>query len=104
MERGIGMREITIGQEQSFESFPAEVKLGNELYYMVKEQETYRLLSRICPHAGGLVEVEDGEFVCPLHGWSFNLDTGACLNVPSMQMQGYAVVVRNGELIAVMEE
>lgn len=38
-----------------------------------------------CPHAGGPVglgEVAEGVVTCPLHGWAFDLRSGACLTAP----------------------
>ncbi|AJY73710.1 Rieske (2Fe-2S) protein [Paenibacillus beijingensis] len=96
------MEEITLGAVDAFTAFPAEVQLGNRLYFLLKKEEEYRLVSSICPHAGYTVEVEDGELVCPLHGWSFDTQTGACLNVPSKELAPYDVVVREGRLVALM--
>lgn len=98
------MEEITLGSENAFTAFPAEVKLGSRLYFLLKKGDEYRLVSSICPHAGYTVEVEDGELVCPLHGWSFDIHTGACLNVPTKELAPYDVIVREGRLIALMPE
>jgi anthranilate 1,2-dioxygenase ferredoxin subunit len=94
------MREVALGLENEMNALPKEIKIGRDYYYLVKEDDTYRLISRMCPHAGALVDAEDGEFVCFLHGWSFDARTGACLNVPGKRLEAYSVILRDGSLVA----
>lgn len=97
------MKEVVIGVESDFADLPAEIELERSYYYLIKDRDNnYRLVSRFCPHAGYLVEAEDGEFECPLHGWTFDLQTGACLNVPSRGLKLYDVILKEGELIALL--
>jgi NAD(P)H-dependent nitrite reductase small subunit len=54
-----------------------------------------------CPHrAGPLSEgyVEAFQLWCPLHGWSFDLRTGACLSQPGRDVRTYPVEVREGTI------
>jgi UDP-MurNAc hydroxylase len=45
------------------------------------------VVQRRCPHRNADLEafgeIQDGEFVCTLHGWRFDCDTGACITSPS---------------------
>lgn len=45
------------------------------------------IVQRRCPHRDADLEafgeIRDGEFVCTLHGWRFDCDTGACITSPS---------------------
>jgi UDP-MurNAc hydroxylase len=45
------------------------------------------VVQRRCPHRDADLEafgeIQDGEFVCTLHGWRFDCDTGACLTSPT---------------------
>ena len=53
-------------------------------------------LDNVCPHAGGplgLGDVEAGVVTCPLHGWQFDIRTGACLTVRGEAVPRYAVRV-----------
>ncbi|PYI51869.1 Rieske (2Fe-2S) protein [Paenibacillus flagellatus] len=95
------MNEIEIGPIDRYASLPAEVRLDRDRYYLV-DNDGYKLFSRVCPHAGAMVELEDGEFVCPMHGWTFEADTGRCHNVPSAKLASYEVVLRDGVLYALM--
>ncbi|MFC4779267.1 Rieske (2Fe-2S) protein [Paenibacillus sp. GCM10023252] len=94
--------EVVLGEVGAFGSFPAEVKIGHHSYYLAKDGEGFGLVSRVCPHAGYEVEIEDGEFYCPLHGWTFDLESGRCLNVPSTGLRRFEVIVREGQFIAMM--
>lgn len=96
------MAEIEFGAVQQFDAFPAELMIGGKPYFLMREDGLYSLLSRRCPHAGDTVELEDGELVCPMHGWTFEAGTGRCHNVPSARLASYPVEVRNGRLWALI--
>jgi len=54
-----------------------------------------------CPHQGGSLAdgFVDGEIVtCPLHGWEFDLRSGACMTVPGESSPRYAVMVEAGAI------
>ena len=49
-----------------------------------------------CPHQGGNLcdgFVEGDIVICPLHGWEFDLRSGACMTVPGESVARYAVTV-----------
>jgi len=56
-----------------------------------------------CPHRGGplgpgWVEAGKCTVACPLHGWEFDLKTGACLTVPARPVRAYPVRVVEGKV------
>lgn len=55
-----------------------------------------------CPHRGGPLfrgNIEPGPSVrCPLHGWNFDLASGACLNMPQAKINCFSVEVRDEEV------
>lgn len=56
-----------------------------------------------CPHRGGplgpgWVDVEQCKVACPLHGWEFDLRTGACLTVPARPVRSHPVRVVDGKV------
>jgi UDP-MurNAc hydroxylase len=56
-----------------------EIRIGD---YMVE---------RLCPHRQADLsvfgEIEDGEFVCTLHGWRFDLETGRCFTADDRKLR-----------------
>lgn len=55
----------------------------------------------ICPHRGAVLS--QGEFTndvvtCPLHGWRFNVKTGASCDIPGVKVAVLSVKVENGEI------
>ena len=55
-----------------------------------------------CPHQGGNLcdGVIEGDIVtCPLHGWEFDLRSGACMTVPGEAVPRYAVTVKDGAIL-----
>jgi NAD(P)H-dependent nitrite reductase small subunit len=52
-----------------------------------------------CPHVGGPLGAgfcEDGQVFCPLHGWAFDLKTGACKNNPGRPVKTYSTRIVDG--------
>ena len=60
-------------------------------------------IQNICPHEGGQLcngRIEGGEVVCPLHGYKFDLKTGACSTDPSLKVKVFRLVAQ-GEHVTV---
>jgi nitrite reductase (NADH) small subunit len=58
-------------------------------------------VSNRCPHRGASLAdgfLEAGKVFCPWHCFDFNLKTGACEMVPSLQVQPYEVKVEGDEV------
>ena len=63
----------------------AVFRCGNQLY----------ALQNRCPHADGSLAdgtVEGDEVICPLHGYRFNIRTGACVTDPALRAKPVALV------------
>lgn len=92
-----------IGQVADFASFPAQVKVGSEPYFIVEaprsgdEPQRYNLISAICPHAGGMVRPHKNELICPLHYWCFGLATGESTNIPGEQLECSPLEIVDGQ-------
>lgn len=55
----------------------------------------------LCPHRGGPLGaglLEGTKVVCPLHGWGFDVETGACDVRPDRPVQTYPTRVRDGQV------
>ncbi len=56
-------------------------------------------LDDTCPHRGASLSEgclsERGEVLCPLHGWPFDLGSGAYTDSPRIKVQTYEVLVRD---------
>ena len=56
-------------------------------------------IGNLCPHQGGSLcdgFVEGDIVTCPLHGWEFDLRSGACMTIPGESVPCYAVTVEDG--------
>ena len=54
-----------------------------------------------CPHQGGSLcdgWVEGEIVICPLHGWEFDMRTGACMTVPGESVPRYVATVEDGSI------
>lgn len=86
-----------IGTRSEWDSVHSKIvsAFGDEVA-VFKTNLGFRACQNLCPHAGGpLGEGEsDGKTVtCPLHGWQFDLATGACLTEPGNDIKVYQVDV-----------
>ena len=69
----------------------ALVRLGDDVH----------AVDNVCPHQGAPLSagrVEDGEIVCPLHGWRIRLADGRCRERPDCPHTTFAVRLEGGEL------
>lgn len=97
--------EVDLGLETSFKELPAPVSIGNDDFFLARDKQgVYRLLSDICPHSWGQIVRWDNCFMCPSHGWRFEMDEGICINGPRAQMYTFPVTVRAGRLYAAVPE
>jgi len=92
-----------IGKLESFTEFPAAVEVDHDSYFILQEQAEdtapiFRLVSALCPHAGGYVRPYEGELICPLHFWSFDTITGASTNVPGEALECQPLELIEGQL------
>lgn len=56
-------------------------------------------ISALCPHRMGPLAagyIEAGKVFCPMHGWDFDLKTGACGVRPERPVECYPVKVVDG--------
>jgi 3-phenylpropionate/trans-cinnamate dioxygenase ferredoxin subunit len=54
-----------------------------------------------CSHRGGPLGagvLEDGQVFCPMHGWAFDLRTGACHSNPARPVKSYPTRVVDGQV------
>ena len=83
------------------ESRGLTVRVGeHELALFNVGGEIYALDGR-CPHRGGSLGegmVENGSVFCPLHGWQFDVKTGACLDTPERPARCFPVRVVDGQI------
>ncbi|HTM10555.1 MAG TPA: Rieske 2Fe-2S domain-containing protein [Verrucomicrobiae bacterium] len=71
------------------------VRLDGEEIAVFKHRGQICALQNNCPHEGGQLSkgsIDGDEVVCPLHGYRFSLQTGACSNDPKMKARIFPVV------------
>lgn len=77
-----------------------ELDTGAELALFNVAGRLYAV-ENFCPHRGASLadgEICDHTVACALHGWQFDLRTGACLTEPESDIETYEVVVENGDI------
>ena len=75
------------------------VKVGEFEVALFKEGESIHAIGNVCPHRMAPLAhgwVENGKVYCPMHGWDFNLRTGACGVNPSKPVRRFDARVVDG--------
>jgi nitrite reductase/ring-hydroxylating ferredoxin subunit len=78
---------------------PTLATVGRREVFVYKKGAEVFALGNECPHQGGMLcdGWVEGEIVtCPLHGWEFDLRTGACMTVPGESVPRFRVSVEDG--------
>jgi len=66
-------------------------------FLISRDNEKYYLISRTCPHQGGLIINKGKKLVCPLHNWNFS-PTGECFN-STQNALSVELKIKNSHLI-----
>ena len=72
---------------------------GEEMAVFKSNGQLYGI-QNICPHEGGQLSngwIEGGEVVCPLHGYKFDLKTGACSTDPKLNVKVFKLVAQGDQ-------
>ncbi len=59
-------------------------------------------IDNTCKHAGGPLgegELDGGVVTCPLHGWQYDVRSGASTSPPGFKQQQYNVKVEGGSVL-----
>lgn len=79
----------------------ALVSVNGEQAVLYRKQDEILAIGNECPHEGGSLcdgWVEGEIAVCPLHGWEFDLRSGACMTVPGERVPRYQVSVEGDDV------
>jgi nitrite reductase/ring-hydroxylating ferredoxin subunit len=79
--------------------FIKKVKAGSKTVCLVSVDDKVYALGARCPHAGGDLTqgwCEEGKLICPVHRYSFNLETGRGSEGQNDYIESYPVEVKDG--------
>jgi nitrite reductase (NADH) small subunit len=74
---------------------------GEDVALFRRGEEVFAIGNQ-CPHQGGNLcdgVVEGDIVICPLHGWEFDLRSGACMTVPGESVTRYEVSIDDGAVL-----
>lgn len=67
------------------------------------DPDRFEIIDNTCPHAGGNLAagaVGARTITCPLHQWTFDLDTGYCVHTSRSFIRRYACKLEGGAVLA----
>lgn len=79
----------------------ALVTVNGQDVALFRRGEEVLAIGNDCPHQGAsLCEgwVEDDIVICPVHGWEFDMRSGACMTVPGENVPRYVATVEDGAI------
>lgn len=91
---------MDLGPVEAFSGEPIEVEHPEGRILVLRHEGTWHALDGDCPHRGGSLAdgwLEGGCVVCPIHEWSFELETGAARRGHG-RVAVHEVEVRSGRL------
>ena len=77
---------------------------GTEVAIYRLRDGTLRALAAVCPHRGGPLAdglIDERVVVCPLHGYTYDLSTGAELTADGEGVRTYAVATDDGNNVRI---
>lgn len=79
------------------------VEVQGKRIALIKRFGKIYALDNTCPHLGGSLgrgTLKANTVICPLHHWTFDLETGkAVMGVPDEKVATYEVRVENGKIL-----
>ena len=79
----------------------ALVTVDGEDVALFRQGDEVLAIGNECPHQGGSLSdglIEGDIVTCPVHGWEFDLRSGACMTIPGESVPRYAVTVEAGAI------
>jgi ferredoxin-nitrite reductase len=95
-----GPVQLAIRAEEIAEGSGKLLRARGEEMAVFKSNGQVYAIQNICPHEGGQLcngWVEGGEVVCPLHGYKFDLKTGACSTDPKLRVRVFRLVAQGDQ-------
>jgi NAD(P)H-dependent nitrite reductase small subunit len=79
-----------------------KVEVGGNEIAIFNFNGIFYAISDICPHRGAPLSegfLEAGKVFCPWHCFDFNLQTGECTTVPSLNVRTYEVKIEGDDVL-----
>jgi len=79
----------------------ALVTFNNEPVALFRRGDEICAIGNECAHKGGNLcdgRIEGDIVTCPLHGWEFDLRSGACMTIPGESVPRFEVSVEDGAI------
>lgn len=92
---------VEVAREEDVGDDLLEVLAGGRSVVLARRDGRIVAVDGVCPHAGGPLAdgvIDGATITCPTHGWTFDVDTGACHFDPDLRLGIWEVRVRDGRI------
>lgn len=87
--------ELHLGEGKTVEPVPGKP------IALLNNHGLFQAIDNTCPHRGGSLsdgQIKDNCIVCPLHQWTFSLETGANIRNPKIKLHVYPINLKGDEI------
>jgi nitrite reductase (NADH) small subunit len=94
--------KLTTTSELPPEGEAKEFELEGKTYCIAHTHEGCAAVDNVCAHHGGPLGqgvVDGNKIVCPWHGWSFDVNTGALVHNPSVRIPTYPLKIDGEDVL-----
>lgn len=93
------LAKIKVANLSDKNSCPKLIKIKKENYFLTfSELKGFTLFSSECPHMGGKVLLKEDCFICPVHFWKFDHQSGESLNIENQPLKQISLFEENDAL------
>ncbi len=88
-------------------NFIKQVKIDGKKICLIRQENKLYAIQNTCPHAGGILSggwCKEGNIVCPIHRYEYNLETGRGLPGQGDYIHIYSIQMRTDGLYIGFEE
>lgn len=81
------------------------VELSGQQVVLYRVDENVYASANRCPHASGPIgegELCGNVITCPLHGWTFDVSSGECINMAGEKLETYPTKLDGGQVLVAL--
>ena len=83
-----------------------KIKIGKKTIALFNNRGQYFAIQNFCPHQNADLAdgyLREGQVFCPLHNWSFDLNSGAYGFNPKLKLKTYPVLIEQDSIYILIE-
>ena len=83
-----------------------EFEIGGKAICIANTGDSFSAMDNVCVHRGGPLGqgmVDGNKIICPWHGWTFDVSTGACTHNADVRVKTFPMKVEGDEVFVALD-